>query len=97
MDVLKVIATTYSNLLTPRVVPPNATKDINGYEFTGWGAHTNNYPCAYLTAAAALGMSRDDVDTFLKRLDKCLCKFAKKNNPALPVGETKKKDDLTEK
>ncbi|XP_028413229.1 O-phosphoseryl-tRNA(Sec) selenium transferase-like isoform X2 [Dendronephthya gigantea] len=55
-----------------RVVPPNATKDINGFKFNGWGAHTNNYPCAYMTAAAALGMSKDDVDTFLKRLEKCL-------------------------
>ena len=93
------IAAVYSNLLTIRVVPPNATKDINGYEFIGWGAHTNNYPCAYLTAAAALGMSRDDVDTFLKRLDKCLCKFSKKNNPTLPIAETnsKEKDDLVEK
>ena len=92
------IATTFFNLLT-RVVPPNATKNINGYEFTGWGAHTNNYPCAYLTAAAALGMNRDDVDTFLKRLDKCLCKFSKKNNPALPIADTddQEKNDLAEK
>lgn len=43
--------------------------------FTGWGAHARNYRCAYLTAAAAIGMSKADVDTFLKRLDKCLSKF----------------------
>ena len=43
--------------------------------FTGWGAHARNYRCAYLTAAAALGMTKADVDTFLKRLDKCLSKF----------------------
>ncbi|CAB3977134.1 O-phosphoseryl-tRNA(Sec) selenium transferase [Paramuricea clavata] len=82
-----------------RVVPPNATKDINGYQFTGWGAHTNNYPCAYMTAAAALGMSRDDVDIFLKRLDKCLFKFSKKNNPALSIVETndEERNELAEK
>ena len=75
-------------LIISRVVSPNASKDISGYQFTGWGAHTNDYPCAYLTAAGALGMTRDDVDTFLKRLDKCLSKFSKKNNPAHPIAET---------
>lgn len=58
-----------------RVVPLASTKDINGHVFTGWGAHAQNYRCAYLTAAAAIGMSKADVDTFLKRLDKCLSKF----------------------
>ena len=57
------------------MVPLASTKDINGHVFTGWGAHARNYRCAYLTAAAAIGMSKADVDTFLKRLDKCLSKF----------------------
>ena len=57
------------------MVPLASTKDINGHVFTGWGAHARNYRCAYLTAAAAIGMSIADVDTCLKRLDKCLSKF----------------------
>ena len=57
------------------MVPTGITKDINGHVFTGWGAHARNYRCAYLTAAAAIGMTKADVDTFLKRLDKCLSKF----------------------
>ena len=57
------------------MVPPGSTKEINGHVFTGWGAHAQNYRCAYLTAAAAIGMTKADVDTFLKRLDKCLSKF----------------------
>ena len=61
-----------------RVVPPDSTKEINGYVFTGWGAHAQHYRCAYLTAAAAIGMTKADVDTFLKRLDKCLSKFSAK-------------------
>lgn len=61
-----------------RVVPPGSTKEINGYVFTGWGAHAKNYRCAYLTAAAAIGMTKAEVDTFLKRLDKCLSKFTSK-------------------
>lgn len=62
-----------------RVVTPDGTKDINGHVFTGWGAHTQNYRCAYLTAAAAIGMTKEDVDIFLKRLDKCLSKFTTKD------------------
>ena len=61
-----------------RVVSPDSTKEINGYVFTGWGAHAQHYRCAYLTAAAAIGMTKADVDTFLKRLDKCLSKFSAK-------------------
>lgn len=53
---------------------PGSTKVINGYSFTNWGSHSNHYPCAYLTGAAAIGMTKDDVDTFLHRLDKCLSK-----------------------
>ncbi|XP_027056391.1 O-phosphoseryl-tRNA(Sec) selenium transferase-like [Pocillopora damicornis] len=62
-----------------RVVPPGSTKEINGYVFTGWGAHAKNYRCAYLTAAAAIGMTKAEVDTFLKRLDKCLSRFTSKS------------------
>lgn len=65
-------------ILYIRVVSPDSTKEINGYVFTGWGAHAQQYRCAYLTAAAAIGMTNADVDTFLKRLDKCLSKFSAK-------------------
>ena len=66
------------SILHCRVVSPDSTKEINGYVFTGWGAHAQHYRCAYLTAAAAIGMTKVDVDTFLKRLDKCLSKFSAK-------------------
>ena len=66
------------SILHCRVVSPDSTKEINGYVFTGWGAHAQHYRCAYLTAAAAIGMTKADVDTFLKRLDKCLSKFSAK-------------------
>lgn len=36
----------------------------------GWGAHTSKYPVPYLTAAAAIGMQKSDVDQFISRLDK---------------------------
>lgn len=43
-------------------------------------SHTNNYPCAYLNAASAIGMKMQDVDLFIKRLDKCLKTVRKEQN-----------------
>ncbi|XP_071830497.1 O-phosphoseryl-tRNA(Sec) selenium transferase-like isoform X2 [Apostichopus japonicus] len=60
-----------------RVVPRGVTKEIGGHVFQGFQSHTNSYPCAYLTAAAAIGMTKDDVDLFIKRLDKVLAKVQK--------------------
>nr|XP_039254202.1 O-phosphoseryl-tRNA(Sec) selenium transferase-like [Styela clava] len=62
-----------------RVVATNATKDIEGYLFQGYGSHCNNYRTAYLTAAAAIGMTKGDVDLFVKRLDKVLTELRKNN------------------
>ncbi|XP_067037810.1 O-phosphoseryl-tRNA(Sec) selenium transferase-like isoform X1 [Acropora muricata] len=63
-----------------RVVSPDTSKEINGHVFTGWGAHAKSYRCAYLTAAAAIGMAKEDVDTFLRRLDRCLSKLTAKES-----------------
>ena len=43
-----------------------------GVHFDGWGAHTANCSEAYLTAAAAIGATIDDVKLFVKRVDKVL-------------------------
>ncbi|KAK8387160.1 hypothetical protein O3P69_018073 [Scylla paramamosain] len=61
-----------------RVVTPNQIKTIAGVTLKGWGAHHPNYPHGYLTAAAALGMTKADVDTFMGRLEKCLKKISSK-------------------
>ncbi|KAG0722453.1 O-phosphoseryl-tRNA(Sec) selenium transferase [Chionoecetes opilio] len=61
-----------------RVVTPDQVKVVAGVTLKGWGAHHPNYPHAYLTAAAALGMTRTDVDTFMARLEKCLKKMSNK-------------------
>nr|XP_054761966.1 O-phosphoseryl-tRNA(Sec) selenium transferase-like isoform X2 [Lytechinus pictus] len=58
-----------------RVVPQGVSKEINGHLFQGFGSHSNAYPSAYLTAAAAIGMTREDVKLFIKRLDKTLLKW----------------------
>lgn len=51
----------------------------------GWGAHNSNYPIPYLTAAAALGMKRSDVDSFIQRLDKALTKVRRRSAPVTPT------------
>lgn len=60
-----------------RVVAPGTSKTISGHEFINWGSHSNAYPCAYLTVAAAVGMETEEIDVFCKRLDKALTKFKK--------------------
>lgn len=62
---------------------PVVTHDADAISFcflstTGWGAHYPNYPHGYLTAAAALGITIGDIDTFTARLEKCLKKFCDK-------------------
>ena len=62
----------------PRVVAPGKDNNISGYDFKNFGSHSNVYPCAYLTAAAAIGMTKADVDLFIKRLDDVLTKLKPK-------------------
>ncbi|XP_049645955.1 O-phosphoseryl-tRNA(Sec) selenium transferase [Suncus etruscus] len=63
-----------------RVVPLGSVQTVNGYSFKGFMSHMNNYPCAYLNAAAAIGMTKQDVDLFIKKLDKCLKTLQKEQN-----------------
>jgi len=62
-----------------RVVTRGTEQEIAGRQFTGFGAHHSDYPCTYLTAAAALGITKTDIDTFIRRLDKV---FVKKTTTA---------------
>ena len=58
-------------------------KEVAGHTFVGFGGHHDNYHCNYLTAAATVGMTTKDVDTFIKRLDKVLAKcYGRTNNPS---------------
>ena len=51
-----------------RAVSGRARADVAGTELVGFGAHTNEYPVPYVAAAAAIGATVDDVDTFIRRL-----------------------------
>lgn len=61
-------------------MPLGSVQTVSGYTFRGFMSHTNNYPCAYLNAAAAIGMKIQDVDLFIKRLDRCLKSLRKEGN-----------------
>jgi O-phospho-L-seryl-tRNASec:L-selenocysteinyl-tRNA synthase len=58
-----------------RVISTTESKTIDGHKFLGWGGHTtnsNNIP--YITAAAGLGATKGEIDTFIDKLDKVLLK-----------------------
>mmetsp|Transcript_30004 Transcript_30004/g.45501 ORF Transcript_30004/g.45501 Transcript_30004/m.45501 type:complete len:488 (+) Transcript_30004:84-1547(+) len=63
-----------------RVVPRAQYKVMGGEDFFGFGSSTNDYPHAYMTAACAIGVTRNEVDEFFTRLDKNLKEFKKKIN-----------------
>ena len=58
-----------------RVVAMGSEKKIGPHNFINWGSHSDVYPCAYFTAAAAIGMKKEEIDTYLKKLDKVFTKF----------------------
>ncbi|XP_050082104.1 O-phosphoseryl-tRNA(Sec) selenium transferase [Anopheles aquasalis] len=61
-----------------RVVNAGQSKSIEGYLFEGWGAHSSLSNVPYLTASAALGVQRSEIDTFLTKLPEVLEKFRSK-------------------
>lgn len=63
-----------------RVVAPGEDAKVSGYSFKNFGAHSDIYPTAYLTAAASVGMTKADVDNFIQRLEKVLSKFREKSD-----------------
>ncbi|XP_053697018.1 O-phosphoseryl-tRNA(Sec) selenium transferase [Sabethes cyaneus] len=51
-----------------RVVNSKDCKTIVGRTFQAWGAHSDLASEPYLTASAAIGISRQEIDTFLRKL-----------------------------
>merc|ERR1712113_1291180 len=56
----------------PAKVKGKYRKTIDGVAFESYGAHTDTYQCCYLTAACALGATREEMDEFLARFEKAL-------------------------
>lgn len=63
-----------------RLVAPGESKSICGYEFKNWGSHTDDQFTPYLTASAAIGVQKCDIDTFIKHLRQVLSKVKKLAN-----------------
>jgi len=73
-----------------RVVTGRDTKVIEGYTFKAWGSHWDKTDTPYLTAAAAIGMTPEDITTFIRRLDKVMASRSKtKAKPSATIGTPK--------
>ena len=51
--------------------------DMTLFVILGWGSHYDNTDTPYITAAAAIGMTSNDINLFVKRLDKVLTQKTK--------------------
>ncbi|GIY46430.1 o-phosphoseryl-tRNA(Sec) selenium transferase [Caerostris darwini] len=63
-----------------RIVAPGDTKIISGYEFKNWGSHTDDNFTGYLTASAAIGVEKKDIDCFVRHFKSVLLKVSKQVN-----------------
>ncbi len=62
------------------------TLKIGKLVFTGYGSQCGAYPCAYITAAAALCMTRADVQVYCERLDDTIHEFKRQASSRLEKG-----------
>ena len=70
-----------------RCVPFHNKKSVGKYAFSNYGSHCENYTHAYFTAAAAIGITREDVDVFVERLEKNWKQYLKELEKQKKVGE----------
>lgn len=61
-----------------RVVARGKRQEVGGVPFVGYGAHCDDYPHDYLTVAAAVGTTHQDIDGFIARLRQCWVEFQRK-------------------
>ncbi|ESO96581.1 hypothetical protein LOTGIDRAFT_143936 [Lottia gigantea] len=79
-----------------RVIAPGKENTIGGHCFKNFGSHSNNYPSSYLTAAAAIGMKKCDVDLFITRLDKVLMKCKSDQKDTNNMNSVSNQDNVSE-
>ena len=65
-----------------RVVTTTGSKSVAGLSFPGYGAHADAYTVPYITAAAAMGMQKSEVDIFVQRLQSVIDEFRKQHPEA---------------
>ena len=57
---------------------PGKCQTVAGVSFANYGAHSNDCPQPYLTAAAAIGTTTKEVDMFVERLGKVFEEYRRK-------------------
>lgn len=53
---------------------------VSGHTFNGFMSHADSYPCPYLNAASAIGITKEDITLCIKRLAKCLKSLRKEDS-----------------
>ncbi|KMZ01668.1 O-phosphoseryl-tRNA(Sec) selenium transferase [Drosophila simulans] len=72
-----------------RVIVPGQNKTIDGHEFIDFGSHRNNLQVPYLTVAAGIGITREEIDKFFDIFSKCWRQlFQTKNDKTMSLLET---------
>ncbi|XP_037401995.1 O-phosphoseryl-tRNA(Sec) selenium transferase-like [Pygocentrus nattereri] len=63
-----------------RVIPLGMKQTVSGHTFHGFMSHSDAYPCPYLNAASAIGITKNDVELSIKKPDKCHKALKKEGN-----------------
>ena len=77
-----------------RVIGHGQEQAVAGMHFKNYGAHYDDYPCSYITVAAAIGTQPGEMDMFLIKLGACLVDYQKRIKPlnkqtGFPEGSTR--------
>jgi len=72
-DITQLGAFLYSKrVMGSRIITDSMAKSQCGLEFSNYGSHINNYPnLPYMTVACAIGMTKEEIDIFIIKLDEC--------------------------
>ncbi|XP_013099593.2 O-phosphoseryl-tRNA(Sec) selenium transferase [Stomoxys calcitrans] len=61
-----------------RVVASGCTKTIDNFEFKNWGTHEDLVSLPYITVAASIGITEEDINIFLRKFSDLLKKYKEK-------------------
>uniref|UniRef100_A0A914QDJ1 O-phosphoseryl-tRNA(Sec) selenium transferase n=1 Tax=Panagrolaimus davidi TaxID=227884 RepID=A0A914QDJ1_9BILA len=68
-----ILFTRYKVTGTRVIISNGNITNINGIEFKNFGSHTNVSIVPYITVAAGVGMTKNEVENILQRLRECFC------------------------
>ena len=64
------------NVTGARVVTCSGSKTVGKITLEKWGSHSNEYPTPYITFAAAMGMTENDVEVLVEKFGQILAKVS---------------------